>query len=87
MTISFELPNDLQNELQLAFGDLGQAAKEALAVRGYTERKYGLSTLRRLLGLETRWDVERWLTEHHIERNYSSEDLQADIETLRSLRS
>lgn len=86
MTISFELPNDLQAELQLAFGDLGQAAKEALAVRGYVERKYGLSTLRRLLGLETRWDVEQWLIDHQIVRNYSPEDLQADIETLRSLR-
>jgi hypothetical protein len=85
MTVSFEIPSDLQNELQLAFGDLGRAAKEALAVRGYTERKYGLSTLRRLLELETRWDVERWLTEHRIERNYSSEDLQADIEALRSI--
>jgi predicted HTH domain antitoxin len=87
MTVSFELPSDLQAELQLAFGDLGQAAKEALAVRGYTERKYGMSTLRRLLGLETRWDLEQWLTEHHIERNYSADDLQADIATLRSLRS
>jgi hypothetical protein len=86
MTVSFELPSDLQNELQLAFGDLGQAAKEALAVRGYTERKYGLSTLRRLLGLETRWDVERWLVDHQIVRNYSVEDLESDTETLRGLR-
>lgn len=86
MTVSFELPNDLQNELQLAFGDLGQAAKEALAIRGYTERKYDLSTLRRLLGLKTRWDVEKWLADHQIIRNYSAEDLQADIETLHSLR-
>ena len=86
MTVSFELPNDLQNELQAAFGDLGQAAKEALAVRGYSERKYGLSTLRRLLGLETRWDVEKWMADHQIIRNYSVEDLESDIETLRSLR-
>ncbi|MDZ4658104.1 MAG: UPF0175 family protein [Bythopirellula sp.] len=86
MTVSFELPNDLQHELQAAFGDLGQAAKEALAVRGYSERKYGLSTLRRLLGLETRWDVEKWMADHQIVRNYSVEDLESDIETLRSLR-
>lgn len=86
MTVSFELPSDLQTELQTAFGDLGQAAKEALAVRGYIERKYGLSTLRRLLGLETRWDVEKWLADRKIERNYSVEDLQADIETLENLR-
>jgi hypothetical protein len=86
MTISFELPSDLQNELQLAFGDLGQAAKEALAVRGYTDRKYGLSTLRRLLELETRWDVEKWMADHQVVRNYSVEDLESDIEMLRSLR-
>ncbi len=86
MTVSFELPNDLQQELQLAFGDLGQAAKEALAVRGYSERKFGVSTLRRLLGLETRWDVEKWLADHQIVRNYSAEDLQADLDTLQSLR-
>lgn len=86
MTVSFELPNDLEHELQIAFGDLGQAAKEALAVRGYSERKYGLSTLRRLLGLETRWDVEKWMADRQIIRNYSVEDLEQDIETLRSLR-
>ncbi len=86
MTISFEIPSDLLQELQLAFGDLGRAAKEALAVRGYIERKYGLATLRRLLGLETCWDVEKWLTEHEVVRNYSLEDLESDIKTLRSLR-
>jgi hypothetical protein len=85
MTVSFELPNDLQAELQDAFGDLGQAAKEALAVRGYSERKFGTSTLRRLLGFENRWQVEKWLADHQIVRNYSVEDLDSDIETLRNL--
>jgi hypothetical protein len=85
MTVSFELPQDLQQELQLAFGDLGQAAKEALAVRGYSERKFGTSTLRRLLGFDNRWDVEKWLADNKVVRNYSVEDLQADVKTLRSL--
>ncbi len=85
MTVSFELPNDLQHELQIAFGDLGQAAKEALAVRGYSERKFGMGTLRRLLGLEDRWAAEKWLADHQVVRNYSVEDLQADVETLQNL--
>jgi predicted HTH domain antitoxin len=86
MTVSFELPNDLQAELQVAFGDLGQAAKEALAVQGYTDRKFGTSTLRRLLGFESRWQVEQWLADRQIVRNYSKDDLESDLETLRDLR-
>jgi hypothetical protein len=87
MTISFDLPTDLEQQLRLSLGDLGQAAKEALAIRGYTERKFGASTVRRLLGFETRWEAESWLSEHGIAKNYSVTDFRADCDTLRSLTS
>jgi predicted HTH domain antitoxin len=64
---------------------LGQAAKEALAVQGYSQRKFGISTFRRLLGFETRWEAEKWLSERGIAKNYSVADFKADCETLRSL--
>ena len=63
MTISFDLPPDVQSLLTEQFDDLSQAAKEAFAVEGYRTRKFGVSTVRRILGFETRWDAERWLAE------------------------
>ncbi len=85
MTISFDLPTDVEQQLRLVLGDIGQAAKEALAIHGYNQRKFGASTVRRLLGLETKWEAEKWLAERGIIRNYSVEDFRADRKTLRSL--
>ena len=38
--------------------------------------------MRRLLGLETRWDAEAWLAERGIPLNYDLEDLEADRRML-----
>jgi hypothetical protein len=82
MPISFDLPPDVQSLLASQFDDLSQAAKEAFAIEGYRTRKFGLTTVRRILGFETRWDAEKWLTEHDVPMNYTCDDLEADRETL-----
>jgi hypothetical protein len=45
----------------------------------------GESQLRRLLGFETRDELEEFLAVHHVYRNYTLEDLQRDRDTVRSL--
>ena len=82
MAISFDLPADMEEQLAACFGDVGQAAKEALVIEGYRQGKFGTSTVRRLLGLETRWEAERWLADRGVPMNYTPEDLQTDRQTL-----
>jgi hypothetical protein len=72
MAVSFDLPSDVEQELAASF-DLGQAAKEAFVVEGYRQRRFGIATVRRLLGLETRWQAEEWLSHHKVPMNYSAE--------------
>jgi len=85
MAITFDVTPDLEHLLTARFPDPGQAAKEALTIEGYRTGKFGVSTVRRLLGLETRADAERWLYERHVPINYRPEDLEADRRTLDGL--
>jgi hypothetical protein len=83
MTLILELPDDKADELREAFGpQLDRAALEALIIEGYRTRKFGEGVVRRLLGLESRWDAQEWLSKRGIPSNYSIEDIQADRRTL-----
>ncbi|MGB0766378.1 MAG: UPF0175 family protein [Phycisphaeraceae bacterium] len=85
MTISFDLPPDVESELDSLFENIGQAAKEAFVIQGYRNRQFGISMVRRLLDLETRWDAEQWLSDHGVCSNYSADDLADDRQTLRNV--
>ena len=47
MSISFSLPRDIEAALVGEFGDLGQAAKEALTIEGYRRGRLSLGERRR----------------------------------------
>ena len=51
--------------------------------RGYREGKISHSQLRRLLGLQTRTDVDAFLKDRGVELEYTAEDLERDRETLK----
>jgi predicted HTH domain antitoxin len=82
MAICIELPADVEDLLASQYADLAQAAKEALAIDGYRSGKFGVSTLRRILGFQTRWEAEQWLAQRRVPMNYTVEDLEADRRTL-----
>jgi hypothetical protein len=85
VAISFNLPPDVENDLAARWSDLGQAAKEAFVIEGYRTRKFGIGTARRLLGLETRSEVERFLFDRDVPIHYSVDDLEGDRQTLARL--
>jgi len=82
MAISINLPPDVEHLLTAQYGDLAQAAKEALAIEAYRSGKFGIGVLRRLLGFGTRWEAEQWLNARHVPINYGPEELEADRQTL-----
>ena len=65
--------------------ELPHAALESLAIEAYRSRALTAAQLRRLLGFETRMQVDAFLKEHEI-YDYSVADFEQDRETLRKLR-
>ncbi len=79
MSISFKISNEQEAVLRNAWGSgLDRAALEALAIEVYRAKKFGAAEIGRLLGLEDRWVVNKWLAERQVPLNYTSEDLEAD---------
>ena len=85
MQITFELPQDIAEGLESRWIDLPRAALESLALEAYRSRALTAAQLRRLLGFETRMQVDAFLKEHEI-YDYSIADFEQDRETLRDLR-
>jgi len=85
MQITFELPQDIAEGLESRWKDLPRAALESLALEAYRSRAITTAQLRRLLGFETRMQVDAFLKQHEI-YDYSFADFEQDRETLREAR-
>ena len=85
MQIKFELPEDIAQELKTKWTDLRRAALESLAVEAYRTNALSAAQLRRLLGFETRMQVDSFLQEHEI-YDFTAADFEQDRKTLRQLR-
>jgi hypothetical protein len=85
MQIKFELPEDIAEGLQSRWKDLPRAALESLALEAYRSHALTAAELRRLLGFETRMQVDAFLKEHEI-YDYTAADFAQDRETLLQLR-
>lgn len=84
MTVSFELPNELESELRGAFGDLGLAAKNALLINAYRQGRISIGRLAETMNMGV-IEVQEWLAKHDVPINYSAEDLADDLSTLERL--
>ncbi|MGP8247747.1 MAG: UPF0175 family protein [Bryobacteraceae bacterium] len=85
MQITLELPEDIAQGLGSRWKDLPRAALESLALEGYRSRALTAAQLRRLLGFETRMQVDAFLKDHEI-YDFTAADFDQDRETLRHLR-
>jgi hypothetical protein len=61
--------------------DLSRVAFEAIALKAYRERKISTSQLRRLLGFESRYELDGFLKQHEVWLEYTWQDLEQDRET------
>jgi hypothetical protein len=58
MLITLELPDDFAKELETKWTDLPRAALESLTLEAYRSHVLSTAQLRRLLGFETRMQVD-----------------------------
>jgi predicted HTH domain antitoxin len=82
MSVTIELPEEIERQLETEWGNLPRRALEAVALEGYRSGALTLAQLRRILGFETRMEADAFLKQHDVQLEYSVEDLVRDRETL-----
>jgi hypothetical protein len=81
-----QLPEDIARGLEAKWKDLSRAALEAMAIEGYRARVLSAYQVRRMLGFQTRFQLDGFFKQHEV-FDYTLEDLQSDRDTLRRLSS
>ena len=85
MQITLDLPEDIAQGLESKWKNLPRVALESLALEAYRSRALTASQLRRLLGFETRMQVDAFLKDHEV-YDFTAADFEHDRDTLRQLR-
>jgi len=83
--VTLDLPDELAAFLAVSGHGLERAAFETIALEGYRERKLTTAQLRRLLGFESRYELDGFLKQHEVWLDYTWQDLEQDRETHRQL--
>ncbi len=86
MQITLELPEDIAHGLEAKWHDLSRAALESLALEAYRSQTLSAAQIRRLLGFETRMQLDAFLKEHDVFDEMTPEDFARDRETLKRIR-
>ena len=71
--------------LEEQWDDVPRRSLEAIAVEGYRTGALTQSQVRKLLGLDTRFQVHALLKEHHVPLQYTSADIEDDLRAQREL--
>jgi predicted HTH domain antitoxin len=85
-TITIELPQEIEQQLEEAWGNgaLARHILEAVAVEGYRTEALSAGQVAELLGLSG-WETDTFLKEHGAYLHYTEEDLERDRQTLAEL--
>jgi len=85
MHVTVDVPDDILKALQGRWSDVNRHSLEAIAIEGYRTGALTEGQVRRLLGLESRFEVHALLKEHRVPLQYSESDLEDDLRALREL--
>jgi predicted HTH domain antitoxin len=82
MTISFEIPREIERELSESVADLNADAREAYLVNLYREDRITHHQLAEALGL-SRLETEGVLKRHKVSSGVTAEEMRAQAAALR----
>ena len=78
MTVTLNIPDEATASLGIAVPDLPRALLEAFAVEGYREGRFSAKRVRLLLGHDSRWETEEFLSAHGVWPGLTLEDVLDD---------
>lgn len=82
MQLTIDIPDEFAPVLQAKWHDLGEAAREALAVAAIKQNVLSRAQARELLGI-SRYEMDGVLKRHEVFLDYSEEEVRRDMETAR----
>jgi hypothetical protein len=85
MNVTIHLPEDISAALKGRWDNVPRRSLEAIAVEGYRTGALTETQVRRLLELETRFQVHALLKEHRVPLRYTEADLEGDLASHRDL--
>lgn len=80
MQITLDIPADLAQRLATDTAGLSRAALEALALEGVRSGKLTSSQARRLLGIQSRYEMDGFLKAHQVYLPITLEDVRRESE-------
>ena len=85
MNVTVQIPDDLAKRLGASGDDLSRRALEGFALEEYKAGHITKAELRRMLGLETHYELDGFLKVHGVVADVSIDDLHRDLGDLESL--
>ncbi len=85
MHLDLEIPDDLAGRLGAPAVDLSRRALEAFAAEEYKHDRITKSELKRLLGMETSFQLDEFLKAHDVWIEYTMEDAERERKSLECL--
>ena len=85
MQVTIQLPANISAALAEQWDNVPRRSLEAIAIEGYRTGALTEGQVRRLLELQTRFQVHALLKEHHVPLHYTSGDLEDDLSAHRAL--
>ena len=76
MKVAIELPEDIAKELRSKWEDIPRHVLESVALEGYRSGVLTESQVRRLLGFETRMEVNTFLNQHGAYYDYTEAEVE-----------
>jgi hypothetical protein len=84
MNLTVHIPDEIVGDLSIG-GDLSRRVLEAFALEEFKLERISKAQLRRLLGIETRYELDGFLKDHQVWAKYMIEDLRREVSTLQRL--
>ena len=85
MKVTIQLPEDISAALVAQWDNVPRRSLEAIAIEGYRTGGLTEAQVRRLLELDTRFQVHALLKEHHVPLRYTEADVEDDLSAHREL--
>ncbi|MBZ5624653.1 MAG: UPF0175 family protein [Acidobacteriia bacterium] len=86
MDLTIQIPDELAGRLAAeGSGDLARRALEGFALEEFKIGHITKPELRRLLGFETRYELDGFLKAHQVCEEYTLEDFERERDALKSL--
>ena len=85
MELTVHIPDDIAARLCGAASESLSRALEGFGLEEYKAGRITKAELRRLLGFETRYELDGFLKAHDVWMNYTVEDLRREVATLQRL--